>query len=287
VSGSDAISPTAHYTGYVWFRNGLSDAALATRQGRLLFDSLQPAALVSRALGGPTLEGYLLARHAAIDALLTTAIERDGITQVLEIAAGLSPRGLRFARRYGERLTYVEADLPDMAARKQRALARAGADGSGHRVASIDALREGGPDSLEQLAATLDSGAGLVIITEGLLGYLPSAQVAALWRRCAQTLSGFSAGRYLSDLHLAGVQTPAVRAFRVLLSAFVRGSVHLHYDDADAAQDALRAAGFARARVRRAADIVAASDDPRPAGGAGAGLAHIVEASVTGLTGAR
>ena len=119
------MSPTAHYTGYVWFRNGLSDPALATRQGRFLFESLQGAALVSRALGGPTLEGYLLARHVAIDTLLTAAIERDGITQVLEVAAGLSPRGLRFHRRYGDRLTYVEADLPDMAARKERALARA------------------------------------------------------------------------------------------------------------------------------------------------------------------
>ena len=34
MSGSDAISPTAHYTGYVWARNGLSHPALETPEGR-------------------------------------------------------------------------------------------------------------------------------------------------------------------------------------------------------------------------------------------------------------
>ena len=279
MSGSESISPTAHYTGYVWFRNGLSDPALATVQGRVLFESLQPAAHASRLLGGPTLEGYLLARHAAIDARLTDAIERDGITQVVEVAAGLSPRGLRFCDRYGDRLTYIEADLPDMAARKRRALEQAHSLSARHRVVSLDALRDGGEGSLAALAQTLDPAQGLAIITEGLLGYLPSDAVTGLWRRFAVALSGFPAGRYLSDLHLAGVVTAPVKVFRVALSAFVRGSVHLHYDDAQAAEDALAAAGFDRAEVRRAADIVAETPGARYASGPGAGLAHIIEAS--------
>ena len=37
--GSDAISPTAHYTGHVWVRNGLSHPELATREGRVMFDA--------------------------------------------------------------------------------------------------------------------------------------------------------------------------------------------------------------------------------------------------------
>ena len=44
----DRIGPTAHYTGYVWARNGLSHPELATTEGRILFDSLQPAMLASR-----------------------------------------------------------------------------------------------------------------------------------------------------------------------------------------------------------------------------------------------
>jgi hypothetical protein len=50
---SDRISPTAHCTGHVWARGGLSHPELATLEGRILFDSLQPAMLASRVIRGP------------------------------------------------------------------------------------------------------------------------------------------------------------------------------------------------------------------------------------------
>lgn len=276
MSGSEAISPTAHYTGYVWFRNGLSHPALATRQGRLLFESLAPAIRISRLLGGPTLEGYLLARHRAIDALVCRAIDSGGTTQVIEVAAGLSPRGWRLVRRYGERITYVEADLPDMAARKRAALERIGTLGANHRVVELDALRDGGAGSLQSVAAELDPARGLVIVTEGLLGYLSTPDVLTLWERFARALGGFTSGRYVSDLHLGGEQTPVIRGFRVVLSAFVRGRVHLHFQTAAEGEAALRRAGFERASVERAA-LIAGTD--APGADPGARLAHIIEAS--------
>jgi hypothetical protein len=64
--GSAAISPTAHYTGFVWARNGLSPPGLATLEGRVLFESLRAPMAISDRLGGGTLEEYLLARHRAI-----------------------------------------------------------------------------------------------------------------------------------------------------------------------------------------------------------------------------
>jgi O-methyltransferase involved in polyketide biosynthesis len=273
MSSPDSISPTAHYTGQVWSRNGLSHPRLATQEGRVLFDGLRPAMALSRRMGGPSLETYLLARHRAIDALLESAIEEHGITQVIEVAAGLSPRGWRFRQRYGDALTYVEADLPEMAARKRRALAGIGTLGDRHRVEDLDALRDSGPASLAAIAGDLDHGQGLLIITEGLLGYLAPDAVDGLWRRFAGTLAEFPAGRYLSDLHLGGAATPTVRAFRVVLSAFVRGRVYLHFDDAAAAESALRACGFAQASVRPAWKIVDTPEDP------GSRLAHILEAS--------
>jgi hypothetical protein len=147
MAGSDAISPTAHYTGYVWARNGLSHPELETREGRLLFESLHPAMAVSGALGGPSLETYLLARHRAIDARLERAIEDHGVTQVVEVAAGLSPRGWRFAQRYRERITYVEADLPAMAERKRRALERMGSLSGRHRVVALGGASPSSPAS--------------------------------------------------------------------------------------------------------------------------------------------
>jgi O-methyltransferase involved in polyketide biosynthesis len=270
---SEAISPTAHYTGYVWARNGLSHPALATLEGRLLYDSLRPAMTVNQLLGQPTLEGYLLARHRAIDALLTRAIEEEGVTQVVEVAAGLSARGWRFTQRYGERLVYVEADLPRMAARKRRALERIGSRGDNHSVRELDALREDGPLSLAGLAAQLDPGRGLAIITEGLLGYLPRDAVEQIWDRFARVLNGFAAGRYISEIHLTSVADLQVRAFRVLLSAFVRGRVYLHFDSPEEVTAALRAAGFSSVEVRPATEIVGGGEDR------GSRLVHILEAS--------
>jgi O-methyltransferase involved in polyketide biosynthesis len=276
VAGPDAISPTAHYTGEVWLRNGLSHPLLGTIEGRVLFDALAPAMVASRLTGGPSLQPYLLARHRAIDARLERAISDGRITQVIEVAAGMSPRGWRLAQRHGDRLTYVEADLPAMAARKRRALQRIGTLSDHHRVVDLDALRDSGPLSLAAVAGELDADDGLAILTEGLLGYLPSDAVDALWRRFAQTLDGFSAGVYLSDLHLGSVQSPVIWAFRQALGAFVRGRVHLHFEGAQAAEAALRDCGFARARVRPAAELV----DPAP-DGRGARLAHILEATTS------
>jgi O-methyltransferase involved in polyketide biosynthesis len=267
--GSGAVSPTAHYTGETWVRNGLSHPELATWQGRALHRALSLPIAASRAFGGPTLEGLLLARHRIIDSLLEELID-GGVGQVLEVACGMSPRGWRFSRRYGDRLTYVEADLPAMAQRKREALARIGSLGDHHRVADLDVLREGGPGSLESLVDALDPAKGLVIVTEGLLTYLDDDTVDALWARLARVLAGFDQGVYLSDLRFARRERGLPeRAFDVILGAFVRGKVHAYRGDEATAVAALRSAGFERARLHRG-DEHPAADEAREDPGAGA-----------------
>jgi O-methyltransferase involved in polyketide biosynthesis len=276
--GSDAISPTAHYTGHVWVRNGLSHPELDTWEGRALFGALGPAMAISRKLGGPTLEGLLLARHRVIDELLTQAIEDRSVRQVIEPACGTSPRGWRFTERYGQALTYIEADLPEMAERKRRALARMDSLSDRHRVADLDVLRDDGPTSIAELAATLDRDQGVAIVTEGLLTYFDQEEVAGMWRRFARAIESFREGRYLADIRLAGLDRgPAERAFGVVLSAFVRGRVHTHFADESEGVAALRAAGFGEARLHRCADHPAAALDRRDPGAAGV---HIIEAAV-------
>jgi O-methyltransferase involved in polyketide biosynthesis len=274
VTDSASISPTAHYTGYVWARAGLSHPALVTREGRLLYGTFRPVQLTSRLLGGPSLEQYLLARHAAIDLLLARAIEDGGVTQVIEVACGLSPRGWRFCRRYGEAITYVEADLPGMAARKRAALDQIGALSERHRVVEVDALIDDGPLSLDRVASELDRAEGLAIVTEGLLGYLSTDDVNGVWRRFAGVLSGFAAGSYVSDLHVGGSESLPVRAFALLLSAFVRGQVTLHYGSAADAEASLLAAGFTSAQIHGASELAPGIR------GAGSGLVHIIETSI-------
>lgn len=274
--GSGAISPTAHYTGETWVRNGLSHPQLATWQGRLFHNTLALPNAASKLLGGPSLDGLLLARHRIIDAQLEALIE-GGVGQVIEAACGMSPRGWRFSQRYGDRLTYVEADLPPMARRKREALERMGSLGDHHRVVDLDILREGGPESLEALVATMDPAAGLAVITEGLLVYFDDATVEALWARLAKALQPFSTGVYLADLRIARPKRGvAERAFETLLGAFVRSDIHPYRGDEASAEADLRTAGFERATLHRADEHPAAAE---AGDDVGAGMLSILEAT--------
>ncbi len=278
---SETISPTAHYTGYVWFANGMSHPAFATKEGRLFYEALRPANAASRALGGPTLEGMLLARHRVIDHLLERAIADGRISQVIEIAAGLSPRGWRFASRHGAALTYIEADLPDMARRKRGILAEAegGGEPPHQRVVDLDALAEDGPSSVAALAATLDPARGVAIITEGLLNYFDAGNVRGMWRRFAAALAGFPHGLYLADLSITSEAGGAMAAaFATMLGMFVRGRVHVHFRDADEAERELVAAGFATATLHRPAALTAQVGEIEASG---ASRVRIVEATQT------
>ncbi len=275
--GPDAISPTAHYTGETWVRHGLSHPELGTAQGRVFFDALRPTMAVSRALGGPTLEGMLIARHRIIDSLLTDAIAAGTVSQVVEVACGMSPRGWRFATRHGAELVYVEADLPAMAARKRDALARIGSLSDRHRVADLDVLRDGGPGSFAELIDGLNPERGTAIITEGLTSYLSDEQVGAVWRRFAGALHRFPAGLYLSDLRLAGAgRDPVEQVFNAGLGAFVRGRIYPHFASEEEAAAALVGAGFDAALLHRG-DLHPAAE---LSGDAGAALIHVIEGRI-------
>jgi O-methyltransferase involved in polyketide biosynthesis len=241
---SAAISPTALYTGTVWRRHGLSHPAFATLPGQALWTGLLAPRRTLELLGAPHLDAMLLARHHAIDTLLEEAIDGGEISQVIELAAGLSPRGWRFATRYGSALTYVETDLPGMARRKRELLEGAGLTSPGHRVRVLDAFDADGPDSLAALAGELDPDQGTAVITEGLINYFPTSDVIRLWGSIAENLHRFPRGLYLSDLHLDRGRDTTTRTAMTLISAFVRGNVHLHFADEAEAIETLRRAGF-------------------------------------------
>ena len=251
---SDSVSPTAHYTGQVWLRNGLSHPALGTTEGRAMFMATEPLMLARRLTGGFTLEDYLLARHAVIDELLEQEVDAGRVGQVIEIAAGMSPRGWRFTQRHAD-LTYVETDLAGMTRRKRDALDRIGERSDGHRVAELDALRDDGPTSLGAVAAGLDPSRGLAVITEGLLSYLDDDSMQGLWRRIAKALERFDHGRYVFDLGVGSLGNgPTARVFRTALGTFVRGRVHEHFPEDEDAVAALHDAGFADVRIVRPDD---------------------------------
>ena len=240
------ISPTALYTGQVWQTTGRSIPELKSMPASALHMALAPSMFVSKSLGGPTLEDFLLARHDLIDHQLTDLIESGKVSQIIEIAAGLSPRGSRFVEKYGDKITYIEADLPGMVAQKKKLLSTRLRACPNHHVKVVDAFAGQGAHSLDGLAMQLDCGKGLAIVTEGLLNYFDRESVLDLWSRISATLATFKHGAYLSDIHLQAQNAdPIAQAFVAGLGVFVRGKVHLHFETAGHLQLAMEELGLA------------------------------------------
>lgn len=248
---TSSISFTAHYTGYVWYRNGLSAEPFRTSQGALYYTALSPLEFVGRRLIGGNIRDFLLQRHFLIDRRIEQAIANDGVTQILEIACGLSPRGWRFCEKYPQ-LKYVEADLPDMAQRKKALLQEAGALSGRHKVVTCNILVDG-PDSLENVVAReFDTSKPLLVITEGLVVYFDLETVTGFWQRLATVLRKFPVGIYLTDNYPLLDNHPFRRLMKTMggmLGAASRSNVSFHFGS-DAEMEAhFRNNGFPEATV--------------------------------------
>jgi O-methyltransferase involved in polyketide biosynthesis len=106
-------------------------------------------------------------------------IARYHITQVLEIAAGLSPRGL--AMTENPDVVYVATDLPEILEQEkaiaESILAKLNIHRSNLYYRVANALDR---ESLLQAAIPFQSGKPIAIITEGLLPYLTSGEKETL-----------------------------------------------------------------------------------------------------------
>ena len=198
---TSSISFTAHYTGFVWYRFGLSHSAFATRQGCTYFQLLRPFEVAARKVIGSDIKTTLLQRHHLIDRELGQLIQEYPDIQVVELACGLSPRGWRIHGRYPN-VTYLEADLQDMAARKRTLLNELDSLDSRHKVLVCNILVEDSAESLESmLKRELDPQKPVVVITEGLVNYFHLEEIQGFWQRLAKALQGFPMGFYLTDLY--------------------------------------------------------------------------------------
>ena len=112
------------------------------------------------------------ARYKSVSEL----IRKSGASQVLELACGYSMRGLDLTRSGA--VDYVETDLAGVIATKEALLdeirrSHHVAPSPRHHVTVADALE------VEQLRAAtrvLDAGHPLLVLCEGLMGYLPRAE---------------------------------------------------------------------------------------------------------------
>ncbi len=268
------ITPSAHYTGYVWYRHHLAEESFVTPFGRVAHAALAPFSWGARLAFGLDVERFLLQRHLLIDALLREAIEQGGVRQVVEIACGLSPRGQRFCARYPD-LRYLEADLPPMAARKRLLLHEKGWLDTRHQVRPVDILAEQGIHDLSALFAELDRESPVLVITEGLVNYFELPVIEAFWTRLATQMSRFPGATYLTDLYPDLHEHPRYRQLRWgidLVGRLTRGRYYLHYRGDPAIVEGFAGCGFTEVRVHEPKELSSAPQDAWPA------LVRVVEA---------
>ena len=265
---TSSISFTALYTGQVWVRHGLSEPGFRTPAGALLYGAMTPFEALGKRLLGGNIRTFLLQRHHLIDARLEALIADHPDLQILEIACGLSPRGSRLRARHPG-IDYVEADLPDMARRKQRLLARQGALGERHRVEPVNILVADGDDSVAALLGRLDPTRPVAVITEGLINYFDLATISPFWARLARALKAFPRGVYLTDNYPLYANMRFHRTLKTLgglLGALSRSNVAFHFDSDDATRAHFRDQGFAALTVHDPADYYGTLPIPRTRG---------------------
>ena len=112
--------------------------------------------------------------------------ERD-IGQILEIAAGLSPRGMEMSE--GNDLIYVETDLPDLIGQKKEMVGKLKKDHSANLY--FEPANALNLEELSMACRHFDPKRPIAIVNEGLLRYLSFEEKAVVARNIRALLEKF------------------------------------------------------------------------------------------------
>jgi O-methyltransferase involved in polyketide biosynthesis len=251
------LSPTALYTAGTWAWAGLPGAELvAHKDTKNVFGVVNVFLALVRPFyrRPPSLKHSLVQRHLMIDHLLADS----GANDVLELAAGLSTRGVRATA--DPAVQYVELDRPAVVAKKRELLARSDAGRAALARANLRLVAGDVADApLAELAPP--GRAPLFVIAEGLLMYLAAEAQRALWKKIRALLDA-RGGTFVFDLVPTVEQAkPGLvgRALGWLMRRFTKGGDFVR--DARTRDDVvaeLAAAGFAEVTRLEPADAPAA-----------------------------
>lgn len=193
--GNQRIGIPAYFTSHAWVEARFDYAHLfETRRGRFMFKALEPLLLLLGFLG-PAVRlhnEYLFVRHFAHEARL----RQTGPGCIVEIGAGLSPRGVAFATTDPD-LRYIEVDLPNMVAAKRRALGDYPLPPN-YFLGTTDLL---GEDFCESLPEKPRPGDRVAVVTEGVTDYFNMPEKHTAFRNICSLLRAHGGGRYLLDIY--------------------------------------------------------------------------------------
>lgn len=194
VSEHAGISFTAHYTGEMWQKMGISHPALSTRLGRRLHWLLAPIEWLAQRLAGVSIGETLKMRQALLDQEVVSWINKHPTTYVVELAAGLSARGWRLLNQF-DQISYLEVDLPDMSALKQ--LRAANLPGRVPEFFAADIFTS----ELAVKIDSLDRSRPVLFVTEGLINYFTLDQTAKLAQLLNNTAQQHSSSTWLTEIY--------------------------------------------------------------------------------------
>ncbi len=210
------LAVTALYTCHTWVDAGFTGAELlASPQSRGVFKWTNRIYGLARFFrpDAPSLQHSLVQRHQTLNAVAQAA----GNPQVLELAAGLSPRGAAMSADPATR--YVEVDLEPVVRFKRKrletteqgraVLARPNLELVVGDVATID------------LSALIDPSKPVTVIAEGLLMYLTAKEQQALFARLHSVISHHPDSLLTFDLTPPAEQ-PAQGALGRMLGGLMR-----------------------------------------------------------------
>jgi O-methyltransferase involved in polyketide biosynthesis len=119
--------------------------------------------------------------------MINEVIDEEGITQFLEIASGLSPRGLDLCVR-DKNVVYVELDLPESVAAKEKILTHFCKVPNNLHLVGGNGLRQ---EDIERCEEFFDKTKPVAVIAEGFIGYLTREEQDELARRVRGVLENF------------------------------------------------------------------------------------------------
>ena len=185
------------------------------------------------------------ARYKSISSL----IAKSGCSQVLELASGYSLRGLDLTQSSAVR--YVEADLPDVVATKLTLLddvrRQHGIPPTPRHVVTVaDALDVA---SVRAAAGALDRALPLMVLCEGLIGYLTKAETERLASNVRALLGDFAGGSWICPDFSFRAEAATLSPERVRLREAITGVTRRQldasaFDDADDLAAFLARVGF-------------------------------------------
>jgi O-methyltransferase involved in polyketide biosynthesis len=169
-------------------------------------------------------------------------IKQTGIKQVLELASGFSLRGLSMSQ--SPDISYVETDLAELneekiplitALREKYGLRDVG----NYHVITANALDR---TEVETAAKVLDRSHPLVVVAEGLIPYLSSAEQAILADNVRNLISGFNGGAWITPdfttKQTESAVTGTFRTFREAINKTTDRNLHEGAFDSEEALDA-------------------------------------------------